>query len=185
MGVDTKASDWFMAAHRLKVNPGASSGSLSFKIGSRVASQAALIGCAGAISGSGIPNEFFFGLDTVNMNIFGGAFSLRDIKGHIGDVHHNTSLVPGELSPTARRTERRRGYVQRGNGEFGNIRLHNQRPMDGESGAQAWGHVHPLRLAPSVSASLPRRRASASRAKRSASSVVWRVRNSTGGEAPF
>jgi len=104
MGVDTKASDWFMAAHRLKVNPGASSGSLSFKIGSRVANQAALIGCAGAISGSGIPNEFFFGLDTVNMNIFGGGFSLRDIKGHIGDVHHNTSLVPGELSPTARRT---------------------------------------------------------------------------------
>jgi hypothetical protein len=90
VGIDTKADDWFIAAHRLKVNSSTGTGSISFKIGSRVANIAALIGCSGAISGSGVPAaEDFSLLDTQDLRSISGPFSLKDIKGHRGFVEQN------------------------------------------------------------------------------------------------
>ena len=92
MGVDTKADDWFIAAHNLKVTPSKGSAVMSFKMGSITANQAALLGCFGQISGSGVPNEQFFSFPTAFVDAFGVPFSLRDIKGHRGSVDQN---IPG------------------------------------------------------------------------------------------
>jgi len=92
MGVDTKATDWMIAAHKLKVTPSKGSAVMSFKIGSVTANQAALLGCFGQISGSGVPDEQFFSFPTAFVETFGVPFSLKDIKGHRGSVFQN---VPG------------------------------------------------------------------------------------------
>jgi|SRR2546423_1412386 hypothetical protein len=91
MGIDTKAVDWMIAAHQLKVNPSKGSAVLSFKLGSVTANQAALLGCFGQISGSGVPDEQFFSFPSGFVNAFTHPFSLRDIKGHRGFVSQNVS----------------------------------------------------------------------------------------------
>ena len=90
MGVDTKADDWVIAAHKLKVTPAKGSAVMSFKIGSVTANQAALLGCFGQISGSGVPDEQFFSFPSAFVEAFGVPFSLKDIKGHRGSVSQNT-----------------------------------------------------------------------------------------------
>lgn len=97
MGIDTKADDWMCAVHRLKVNTTARSGSISFKIGSVAAAQAALIGCSGSISGSGFPPEQFFALPTFWLKSPRGPWSLKDIKGDRGTVTQNNPFFPGAL----------------------------------------------------------------------------------------
>jgi hypothetical protein len=92
MGVDTKATDWVIAAHKLKVTPSKGSAVMSFKIGSVTANQAALLGCFGQISGSGVPDEQFFSFPTAFVSTFGVPFSLKDIKGHRGSISQN---IPG------------------------------------------------------------------------------------------
>ena len=84
-----KADDWMIAAHKLKVTPSKGSAVLSFKIGSVTANQAALLGCFGPISGSGIPDEQLFSFPTAFVETFGVPFSLKDIKGHRGSVFQN------------------------------------------------------------------------------------------------
>ena len=93
MGVDTKATDWMIAAHKLKVTPSKGSAVMSFKIGSVTANQAALLGCFGQISGSGVPDEQFFSFPTAFVETFGVPFSLKDIKGHRGSVFQNVPPI--------------------------------------------------------------------------------------------
>ncbi len=59
MAANTKADDWFIAAHVLRVRTSSGTASISFKIGSRVANIAALLGCSGPISGSGVADTDF------------------------------------------------------------------------------------------------------------------------------
>lgn len=101
MGIDTKADDWEIAAHRLKVNSSNGAATMSFKIGSIKANQAALIGCVGPIAGSGIPDDMPWNLATAFMNSFSGPWSLTDIKGHRGDIEQNTSIIPDEMRGVA------------------------------------------------------------------------------------
>src|SRR3954464_753153 len=103
MGVDTKAVDWMIAAHQLKVNPSKGSAVLSFKIGSVTANQAALLGCFGQISGSGVPDEQFLSFPSGFVDAFTHPFSLRDIKGHRGSVSQNEPglLTDSEMNGTA------------------------------------------------------------------------------------
>jgi hypothetical protein len=100
MSADTKADDWFIAAHHLKVNSSTGTASISFKIGSRKANIAALLGCAGPVSGGGV-SDTDFALDTQFMRSIGGPWSLKNIKGHRGDVSQNVSFLPDELSGVA------------------------------------------------------------------------------------
>ena len=93
MAADTKADDWFIAAHVLRVRTSSGTASISFKIGSRVANIAALLGCSGPISGSGV-SDTDFQLDSQLMRNFSGPLSLKDVKGHRGDVTQNVSFSP-------------------------------------------------------------------------------------------
>ncbi|MGY4289362.1 hypothetical protein ACVWXO_008628 [Bradyrhizobium sp. LM2.7] len=100
MAADTKADDWFIAAHVLRIRASSGTASISFKLGSRVANIAALLGCSGPISGSGV-SDTDFQLDTQLTRNFSGPWSLKDIKGHRGDVTQNVSFLPDELSGVA------------------------------------------------------------------------------------
>src|SRR4051812_40166238 len=123
MGVDTKATDWMIAAHKLKVNPSKGSAVLSFKLGSVTANQAALLGCFGQITGSGIPDEQFFSFPSGFMKIpIDHPFSLRDIKGHRADVVQNLPDfdTDSEMDGTA--------FFANGNMMF-NFNLPNSDPM--------------------------------------------------------
>lgn len=100
MAVGTKADDWFIAAHVLRIRTESGAASISFKIGSRIANIAALLGCAGAISGSGV-SDTDFQLDSQLVRNFSGPWSLKDIKGHRGDVTQNVSFFPDALSGVA------------------------------------------------------------------------------------
>ena len=91
MAADTKADDWFIAAHVLRVRTSSGTASISFKIGSRVANIAALLGCSGPISGSGV-SDTDFQLDSQLMRNISGPWSLKDVKGHRGDVTQNVSF---------------------------------------------------------------------------------------------
>ncbi|WP_157790515.1 hypothetical protein [Bradyrhizobium japonicum] len=100
MAADTKADDWFIAAHVLRVRTSSGTASISFKIGSRVANIAALLGCSGPISGSGV-SDTDFQLDSQLMRNISGPWSLKDVKGHRGDVTQNVSFFPDALSGAA------------------------------------------------------------------------------------
>lgn len=100
MSADTKADDWFIAAHVLRIRTSSGTASISFKIGSRVANIAALLGCSGPLSGSGV-SDTDFQLDTQLMRNISGPWSLKDIKGHRGDVTQNVSFLPDALSGVA------------------------------------------------------------------------------------
>jgi hypothetical protein len=105
MGISTKADDWVVAAHNLKVTPSKGSAVMSFKIGSVTANQAALLGCFGQISGSGIPNEQLFSFSSAFVESFGVPFSLKDIKGHRGSVSQNVpGITDSEMNGVAFRT---------------------------------------------------------------------------------
>jgi hypothetical protein len=104
VGVDTKADDWFIAAHQLKVNAAKGSASISFKIGSIVAQQAALIGCIGQVTGSGVPDNKLFFFDSAELRSVTGPWSLRDIKGDRGDVDNNVITSGSMLGVAFRRT---------------------------------------------------------------------------------
>ncbi|MET4236733.1 hypothetical protein AB7Z32_19585 [Bradyrhizobium sp. 482_C4_N1_1] len=119
MAADTKADDWFIAAHVLRVRTSSGTASISFKIGSRVANIAALLGCSGPISGSGVADTDFQ-LDTQLMRTFSGPFSLKDIKGHRGDVTQNVSFSPDDLSGVA---------FNKSGSVFFNFDLPNTNPM--------------------------------------------------------
>jgi hypothetical protein len=100
LAVGTKADDWFIAAHVLRIRTESGTASISFKIGSRIANVAALLGCSGPISGSGV-SDTDFQLDSQLVRNFSGPWSLKDIKGHRGDVTQNVSFLPDALSGVA------------------------------------------------------------------------------------
>jgi hypothetical protein len=119
LAVGTKADDWFIAAHVLRIRTESGTASISFKIGSRIANIAALLGCSGPISGSGV-SDTDFQLDSQLVRNFSGPWSLKDIKGHRGDVTQNVSFLPDALSGVA---------INKNGSVFFNFEIPNPDPM--------------------------------------------------------
>jgi hypothetical protein len=119
LAVGTKADDWFIAAHVLRIRTESGTASISFKIGSRIANVAALLGCSGPISGSGV-SDTDFQLDSQLVRNFSGPWSLKDIKGHRGDVTQNVSFLPDALSGVA---------INKNGSVFFNFEIPNPDPM--------------------------------------------------------
>jgi hypothetical protein len=119
LAVGTKADDWFIAAHVLRIRTESGTASISFKIGSRIANVAALLGCSGPISGSGV-SDTDFQLDSQLVRNFSGPWSLKDIKGHRGDVTQNVSFLPDALSGVA---------INKNGSVFFNFEIPNPGPM--------------------------------------------------------
>ncbi len=140
MAADTKADDWFIAAHVLRVRTSSGTASISFKIGSRVANIAALLGCSGPISWK---------------RCFGHGLPIRSAT----YAQHQRSMVIGRTSRATEVTSRKtchfflmrcraRAFNESGS-VFFNFEIPNpssmtftiKGPVDGKDGPQSWHDV--------------------------------------------